>query len=200
MAMTPYSGDTSVIGKLGTTPQERGLTTQQFKDKFDEGLKEFVTWFNSAHKTEFDAHLADSVTDANGAHGLKVESGTFTPTLEGSDVAGVHTYTGQTGVYVKIGNLVHVSVTLALSAKDPAMSGGNVYIKNLPFIPKYYGGAAIGNYRNIAIGSNNVITARIEPGIGLRFFENGDSVGVLNLSSTKITDTTQFYISATYIV
>ena len=64
MAMTPYSGDTSVIGKLGTTPQERGLTTQQFKDKFDEGLKEFVTWFNSTHKTEFDAHLAD-----NAAHG-----------------------------------------------------------------------------------------------------------------------------------
>jgi|LSQX01.3.fsa_nt_gb hypothetical protein len=64
MAMTPYSGDTSVIGKLGTTPQERGLTTQQFKDKFDEGLKEFVAWFNSTHKTEFDAHLAD-----NAAHG-----------------------------------------------------------------------------------------------------------------------------------
>lgn len=61
MAMTPYSGDTSVIGKLGTTPQERGLTTQQFKDKFDEGLKEFVTWFNSTHKTEFDAHMAESV-------------------------------------------------------------------------------------------------------------------------------------------
>ena len=66
MAMTPYSGDTSVIGKLGTTPQERGLTTQQFKDKFDEGLKEFVTWFNSTHKTEFDAHLADNM-----AHGLQ---------------------------------------------------------------------------------------------------------------------------------
>lgn len=55
MAMTPYSGDTSVIGKLGTTPQERGLTTQQFKDKFDEGLKTFVEWFNDVHKTEFDA-------------------------------------------------------------------------------------------------------------------------------------------------
>ena len=65
MAMTPYSGDTSVIGKLGTTPQERGLTTQQFKDKFDEGLKAFVEWFNLTHKTEFDAHLAD-----NTAHGV----------------------------------------------------------------------------------------------------------------------------------
>jgi hypothetical protein len=55
MAMTPYSGDTSVIGQLGTTPQERGLTTQQFKDKFDEGLKAFVEWFNLTHKTEFEA-------------------------------------------------------------------------------------------------------------------------------------------------
>jgi hypothetical protein len=60
MAMTPYSGDTSVIGQLGTTPQERGLTTQQFKDKFDEGLKAFVEWFNLTHKTEFDAHMADT--------------------------------------------------------------------------------------------------------------------------------------------
>lgn len=61
MAMTPYSGDPNVISKLGTTPQERGLTTEQFKAKFDEGLKEFVTWFNDTHKTEFDAHLAESV-------------------------------------------------------------------------------------------------------------------------------------------
>lgn len=55
MAMTPYSGETEIIGKLGTTPQERGLTTQQFKDKFDEGLKAFVQWFNDTHKTEFEA-------------------------------------------------------------------------------------------------------------------------------------------------
>lgn len=55
MAMTPYSGDTSVIGKLGTTPQERGLTTQQFKDKFDEALKAFVTWFNATHLPEVES-------------------------------------------------------------------------------------------------------------------------------------------------
>jgi len=57
MAMTPYSGDTSVIGKLGTTPQERGLTTQQFKDKFDEGLKAFVEWFNETHIAEANTYL-----------------------------------------------------------------------------------------------------------------------------------------------
>jgi len=69
MAMTPYSGDTSVIGKLGTTPQERGLTTQQFKDKFDEGLKTFVEWFNDTHKTEFDALAATK---------MPISGGTFT--------------------------------------------------------------------------------------------------------------------------
>ena len=65
MAMTPYSGDTSVIGKLGTTPQERGLTTQQFKDKFDEGLKTFVEWFNETHNGEINEHMADMA-----AHGV----------------------------------------------------------------------------------------------------------------------------------
>lgn len=55
MAMTQYNGDPEVISKLGTTPQERGLTTEQFKAKFDEGLKGFVEWFNSTHKTQFDA-------------------------------------------------------------------------------------------------------------------------------------------------
>ena len=55
MAMTEYTGETEIIGKLGTNPQQRGLTTQQFKDKFDEGLKRFVEWFNLTHKTEFEA-------------------------------------------------------------------------------------------------------------------------------------------------
>ena len=69
MAMTSYSGDPEVISKLGTTPQERGLETQQFKAKFDEGLKGFVEWFNLTHKTEFEAvqtdlttHLAENVS------------------------------------------------------------------------------------------------------------------------------------------
>ena len=58
MPMTKYSGNTEIITNIGTTPQERGLTTDEFKAKFDEGLKAFVTWFNDTHKTEFDAHLA----------------------------------------------------------------------------------------------------------------------------------------------
>jgi hypothetical protein len=66
--MTQYTGDTSVIADLGTSPQERGLTADQFKAKFDEGLTAFVTWFNGDHKAEFDAYgLAKSKLDATTA-------------------------------------------------------------------------------------------------------------------------------------
>lgn len=54
MPMTEYGGNTEVITGIGTTPQERGLTADQFKAKFDEGLKAFVAWFNTTHKIEFD--------------------------------------------------------------------------------------------------------------------------------------------------
>jgi hypothetical protein len=88
MAMTPYSGDTSVIGKLGTTPQERGLTTQQFKDKFDEGLKNFVQWFNETHIAEANTYLnttmhrtifrgANLGTSLTTAQRTAIQNGTF---------------------------------------------------------------------------------------------------------------------------
>jgi hypothetical protein len=55
MAMTQYTGDTDIITNIGTNPEERGLTTSEFKAKFDEALKAFVLWFNNTHKTEFNA-------------------------------------------------------------------------------------------------------------------------------------------------
>jgi hypothetical protein len=58
--MQEYIGDVEIITNIGTTPNERGLTTEQFKAKFDEGLKNFVAWFNDTHKTEFEA-----LTDPN---------------------------------------------------------------------------------------------------------------------------------------
>jgi hypothetical protein len=54
MAITPYSGETQIIQKLGTTPQERGLTTEQFKAKFDQFAEEFIQWFNTTHKAELE--------------------------------------------------------------------------------------------------------------------------------------------------
>jgi hypothetical protein len=59
MALTKCDVQGNIIGSLGTTPQERGLTTQEFKDKFDEmpeGIKEYI---NNVLTAELDAHIAD---------------------------------------------------------------------------------------------------------------------------------------------
>jgi hypothetical protein len=57
-----------VIGKLGTTPEQRGLSTQEFKDKFDEMpeaiqqyIKETLLTELDAFKQEFMTHQADYV-------------------------------------------------------------------------------------------------------------------------------------------
>lgn len=52
MAFTTYTGDTEIITNIGTTPDERGLTTEEFKAKFDEGLTALKTWFNATHLPE----------------------------------------------------------------------------------------------------------------------------------------------------
>lgn len=84
MPMTTYTGETEIITNLGTTPAERGLETDEFKAKFDEGLKAFVTWFNDTHKTEFDAHLAEKASLTELGH-IKIgvgsidEDGIYTP-------------------------------------------------------------------------------------------------------------------------
>ena len=114
MAMTPYSGDTSVIGKLGTTPQERGLTTQQFKDKFDEGLKAFVEWFNLTHKTEFDAHLAD-----NAAHGVNTKVSKSGDTMSGSLGVPFISFLNSTSSTVNLAEIQHASVRRWLFLIEP---------------------------------------------------------------------------------
>lgn len=130
--MTRFDLDkVNVIGKLGTTVQERGLTTQQFKDKFDEGpiaLGEFV---NETLIPEVEAHMAENVTDDGGVHGLKIEQGTFSPTLVGTSTAGEGTYAYQIGKYYKIGKLVHIEIYLNWTAHTGT---GNMEIRGLPFI------------------------------------------------------------------
>ncbi len=61
--MQTYDGNVEIITNIGTSPDERGLTTDQFKAKFDEGLKSFVEWFNNTHKTEFEA-ISTSVNNS----------------------------------------------------------------------------------------------------------------------------------------
>jgi predicted RecA/RadA family phage recombinase len=69
------------------------------------------------------------------------ETGTFTPAIEGTTIAGVGTYTAQTGNYVRIGNLVFISVALNWTAHTGT---GNINgITGLPFSSASDGGNQI---------------------------------------------------------
>jgi hypothetical protein len=78
MAMTTYTGETEIITNIGTTPDERGLSTDEFKAKFDEGLKAFVTWFNDTHKTEFDAITTPPSCRVYNSSNQSISNGTIT--------------------------------------------------------------------------------------------------------------------------
>ena len=59
MALTKCNVPGDVIGSLATRAEERGLTPQEFKDKFDEmpeGIKQYI---NEVLTEEIDAHIAD---------------------------------------------------------------------------------------------------------------------------------------------
>lgn len=62
MALSKCTVPTDVIGSLGTTPQDRGLTTQEFKDKFDEMPEGIKAYLNDTLTVEVDAHTADNMT------------------------------------------------------------------------------------------------------------------------------------------
>jgi hypothetical protein len=200
MAMTPYSGDTSVIGKLGTTPQERGLTTQQFKDKFDEGLKTFVEWFNETHNGEINEHMADNVTQET-VHGLRIETGTWTPTLVSLyGYSGEHTYSEQTGYYIKIGNLVHINCIMALTAKDAAMTGTYVGIGGIPFSCPDRTSASLHGTRGITLPTGGIMIIPHVSGtlILLNVFAN--NLPTLGLQPDNIANNMTISVAATYRV
>jgi len=132
LAIPNCTANTTVITTIGTTPQERGLTTDEFKAKFDEAATNIKEDLNANIIPAVNAHLADLVTDTDGVHGLKIETGTFTPTVAGVTVAGNNSYTEQTGRYMRIGKRVFFDARIKLSSKDPAMSG-QACIKGLPF-------------------------------------------------------------------
>lgn len=59
-----------------------------------------------------------------------VSSGTFTPTITGTTVAGAGTYTTQDGHYIKVGSLVHIKLKLIWTAHTGT---GSIRISGLPF-------------------------------------------------------------------
>lgn len=86
-------------------------------------------------------------------------TGIYTPTYLGLTTPGVTTYTTQVGRYMRIGQLVIVSVFLNWSAA----TGTGIAIISLPFAPSY---ASSIRYNGAASKSANVRIAQAESGAG----------------------------------
>lgn len=145
MALTKCAVTTDVIGSLGTTVEERGITTQQFKDKFDEMPEGIKTYLNDTLTVELDTALA--VTASETVAG-KVELATAAETTTGTDntravhPAGLKVELDKklalaggtmTGALVAQNNTDYTTAqtrNITLSTSDPSGGGnGDVWIK-----------------------------------------------------------------------
>ena len=80
-----------------------------------------------------------------------VETGTFTPALEGSGDNFNPTYTHRSGQYTKVGNIVHFDLRVASSSRTE--NADQVYITGLPFTANY---SDAGNGSNLLIIGNGL--------------------------------------------
>jgi len=76
------------------------------------------------------------------------EEGTWTPVYFGSSTSGTGTYTRQSGVYVKVGDLVYASCSIGISAHTGT---GSAEVSGLP----YAAINSIGNYAAISLAFNS---------------------------------------------
>ena len=211
MALTKPLMAVNIITTIGTTAQERAITTDAFKAKFDETPAALKTYLNDVLTAEVDTalaasaelistHTADLITDSNGVHGLEIEEGTWTPALIGAAAAGSGvTYAEDSGTYYKINKIVVLKFIVTLTNKGTGT--GMVFIVDLPFSSgavAHIGNCVISNYAKPFPNIYNVVP-RIQPNIsGMIFVFQGEG-GQINLDMNDISNTTSMECEITYI-
>jgi hypothetical protein len=146
-------------------------------------------------------HEAESAT-LKTIHGLRYETGSWEPRLEGGTVAGNHTYTAS-GRYVKINNKVTVYGSVELTSKDVAMTGA-ARITGLPFVVG--GGSFIGSLTIGRLSGVNITLGRLIYSMPINTTTRCDiykmaPAGVTeSLQSNEISDTFSIRFSAEYYV
>jgi hypothetical protein len=160
-------------------------------------VNNFGTQINS-----FAPHLSDLVTDADGAHGLKIEKGSFTPKIAGATVAGSNTYATQSGHYIKIGDMVYLSIYIVLTALDAALSG-TIIINGLPFsvanLPSNYINANV-LFSNVDIGTGyTAMSGYIESTQARIILQKlGNNVAMTSLNQANLKANSIFMINLAY--
>lgn len=132
------------------------------------------------------------------------EEGSWTPTLGATGTNGVHAYSLQAGQYTRRGNIVNITGSMTVSAKDAALAG-TVRIMGLPFVAENIANATafanIAMYDGITLaGGYTLVGAIIAPNsstVDLR--KSGSGVAVNVLSAGDIPGATlNLFFSATY--
>jgi len=98
-----------------------------------------------------------SLTSTTLSLGIAYETGTWTPTIQGTTTNGTATYTNQQGTYTRIGDLCFVTLWLNWSG---GTGTGNLRIAGLPFTvdATYYSSLNVGWNINVALSANTIAT------------------------------------------
>ena len=151
--------------------------------------------------TEAGIHIG-ATADANALDDY--EEGTWTGTFKSSDGNMTMNSSYQTGRYVKVGRLVHITGYFAASANGAANTSQGLRIHGLPFdvasSNQSYGGGALGYYTGLALSSGGVPAYYVRPGEdGISFTQSG--IGTTDISGLTVANLSTdgaIMLSATY--
>jgi hypothetical protein len=141
-------------------------------------------------------------TDANTLDDY--EEGTWTPTVSIAGATGI-TYARRTGLYTKIGNVVHCEMTIDLSNKGTGASAGTaVEIQGLPFTHS----STSNNYPNFFIAAATLATNCVQTSGQIAFGSTtitpikstGSTAADAQMVNSDIANTSQFRASFIYLV
>ena len=126
-------------------------------------------------------------------------AGTWTPGLAGSGGGGVFTLTAS-GSYVRLGNVVTVSGSIAVATFTSAPAVGDLYITGLPFTVAVSTALSASRYRiNVNSGTLDLGLEAVAGNTLIALLENGDNIGTLGVRANLVALTTQITFGGTYI-
>lgn len=124
--------------------------------------------------------------------------GRWTPVLAGGTTPGTNTYGIQTGIYVRIGNMVFVQGVISVSSKDAAMAGA-LRVTGLPFVSQPDSAnntfaIAVPVWQNLTLTANyTTIGAQVNPSTNfMTLNQSGSNNGLISLGATAIAGSTCF--------
>jgi len=119
-------------------------------------------------------------------------AGTWTPTIEGSTVAGNHTYSTQEGRYAKFKNLVFCAFHIVMTAKDNTMAGSFIRIAGFPYAAAGSSGRQAGPISDTVNWSTSFVSATLRMNGSTAFVMRRTAAGnTVAASPSDVGSTTQ---------